>query len=104
VVTDEDYLKFVEELSAPVTPLLSAEAQLEKRLTEEKELIGKHHPPYPPATSHSRRGDGRHSLPFSFSFQDLNGGRAPAIMSPLLLEMLQRKKARAQKKNVHSPS
>lgn len=70
ILQDEDYLKFVEELSAPVTPLLSAEAQLEKRLTEEKELI------------------------------DLNGGRAPAIMSPLLLEMLQRKKARAQKKNV----
>jgi hypothetical protein len=40
---DDDYLKFVEQLSAPVTPLLSAEAQLEKRLTEEKELIGTRH-------------------------------------------------------------
>jgi len=70
IAQDEDYRKFTESLSVPVTPLLSAEAQLEKRISEEKEMI------------------------------ELNGGKAPAIMSPLLMELLERKKLRTHKKSL----
>jgi hypothetical protein len=89
--TDPDFLKFVEQLQAPKEARQSAEQQLEKRLAEERDLIGSFLLHLPQTLQPLKL------IPIFFFFFLLpaaSGGVMPPILTPLIEDLRAKRHAK----------